>query len=88
MNNINETSTGKVRNFIKLENDLINEKKEVNDKCERLERWLAVHETDRENPQWYRMIDLMYKQLFIMREYVAVLSARIELHHMNEHCFH
>ena len=85
---MNNTETTRTREFINLEGNLINEKSDLRDKCERLERWLAVHQGDRLTPDWIRMMDLMYEQLSTMRHYEALLSMRIELHHMNANNFH
>lgn len=77
-----------MQEFRELENNLIDEMKDVRNKCCRLERWLAVHQGDRLTPIWIRMMDLMYEQLSAMRHYEALLSMRIELHHMNANNFH
>ena len=74
--------------FRQLEKKLIDEKSDIRNKCDSLERWLAVHQGDRLTSDWIRMMDLMYEQLSTMRRYESLLSMRIELHHMNANNFH
>lgn len=79
-----------VESFNSLEKALIKEKIDIHSKCERLERFIAVHVDDLLDsaPANKVMRDLMMEQLMTMRKYEALLSMRIELHHLNGREFH